>query len=110
MKRSACAFVGRRQHLIFGRVRAAVADVVENRVVEQQRFLGDQADLLAQLAELRFADVHAVDLDRALLRIVKPWDQAHQRALAAAVGPTMAIVSPNFTRRSMFSITGCSSS
>ena len=37
-------------------LRAAVADVVEDRVVEQQRFLRDQADLAAQVAQPHVAE------------------------------------------------------
>ncbi len=41
----------RGEHLLARGVRRAVLDVVEDRVVEEQRLLGDDADLRAQLAQ-----------------------------------------------------------
>ena len=67
-------------------LRPAVADVVEHRVVEEQRFLGDQADLAAQVAQPHVAKRHAVQADRAAGGIGEARDQVGQRALAAAVG------------------------
>ena len=64
----------------------AVADVVENRVVEEHRLLGDQPDLAADVAEPHVGQGHAVELDHAGGGIGETRNQVGQRALAAAVG------------------------
>ena len=64
---------------------AAVGDVVGNGIVEERRILRDDANLPAQAAQVHRADIGAVDQDKAVIRIVKPRDQADQRRLAAAV-------------------------
>ncbi len=56
--RAAC-WISSRLYLLFCRV----GDVVGHGVVEQVDMLGDQGVLLAQLAQLVFADVDAIQQD-----------------------------------------------
>ena len=72
--------------LLFGRIPAAVADVVEDRLVEQLRLLCDHCDAAAQIMERHVGERHAVEEHGALGRVVEPADEVHERALAAAVG------------------------
>ena len=53
--------VGGLDHFVAGRMRRAVADVVQDRVVEEQRFLRHQADLRTNVRQPHVAQVDAVD-------------------------------------------------
>ena len=64
----------------------AVGDVVGDGVLEQDGFLGNDADLSAEAADAQVADVVAVDRDRPLVHVPEPGQQVHERGLAAAVG------------------------
>ncbi len=67
--RAACStcFVGRAGH--------AEGDVLPHRVREEERILGDDADLAAERGELHVAHVGAVDRDAALRRVVEARDE-----------------------------------
>ncbi len=56
----------------FGRrVGRAVANVLENRFVEQKRLLRDEPNLLTQIFPLHIAKIDAIELDATLAGIVK---------------------------------------
>ena len=78
--------LGGLDHLLARGCGDAVADVVENRVVEEHRLLRDQADLAAEVAQPHVGQRHAVELHHAGRGIGKTRNQIGQRALAAAVG------------------------
>ena len=66
------------------RVGMAEGDVRRHRVAEQKALLKHDADVPPQVVEIEFANVDAVDRNRAAVDVVKPRDQAQQRALAGA--------------------------
>ena len=84
MNSSACARAQASRISSIGRVRLADAQVLGDRAVEQQRFLIDHADVVAQRGELERADVHAVDLDGAGLRIEGAMQQRERGRFAGA--------------------------
>ena len=84
MKSSACARAAASRISCVGRVRLADAQVLGDRAVEQQHFLEHDADIATQRRQLEAADVHAVDLDRARLRIEHAMQQRQRGRFAAA--------------------------
>src|SRR6185503_9404286 len=56
-------------NVLVGRLRAADAQILRDRAVEQQNLLEHHADVPAERRKLDAADVHTVDLDRSRLRI-----------------------------------------
>ena len=73
--------------LLDRRLGPAVGEVFPDRAPEQERFLEDHAQLLAEVVRRQVADVDAVDRDAALLHVVKPRQQADKRRLAGAAPP-----------------------
>ena len=73
-------------HLLLGRIRLADAQVLGHRAIEQQHFLEHDADVAAQSRQREPADIHAVDLDRAGLRIEGAVQQRQCRRFAGAGG------------------------
>ena len=71
-------------HLRVARLRPAVANVVKDRVVEEHRVLGDDADRRAQARLLHLAQVGAIDEDRARSDVVKAIQEARDGRLAGA--------------------------
>ena len=71
-------------HLLFRRIGPADAQILRDRSVEQQTLLEHHADIAAQCRKLEGADVAAVDLDRARLRIEAAVQQRQRRGLARA--------------------------
>ena len=69
------------------RGRLRVAQIVEDRGVQQERILRDDGDLLAQRLDLQVAHVDAIDQHGAAGRIVQPHHQRRQRRLARAGRP-----------------------
>ncbi len=67
-------------------LRETIGDVIGDRVLEEDGFLDDHADLAAQAAKLHFANVVAVDANRARIDLPETREQVHERRLAAAVG------------------------
>ena len=65
-------------------VRLADAQILGDRAVEQQRFLKHHADIAAQARQREVADIDAVDLDRAGLRIEGAMQQRERGRFAAA--------------------------
>ena len=61
-------------------------DVPADGVVEQDGFLGDDGDLISQIARGDAADVHAADADDAPLRVIKSQEQIGERGFAGAAG------------------------
>ena len=77
--------LARRLHdLLEGGVRLAVADVLLDGAVEDVVLLQDQADVVAQVAGVPFAQVHPVQQDFAALRHIELVQQVHDGALAGA--------------------------
>ena len=74
----------RAQHLVVGGVRPAVADIFQDRAMEQRDILRHHRDRLAQALLRDPRDVLAVDGDAALLHVVEPLQQHEQGGLAAA--------------------------
>ena len=72
--------------LLAGGVRPPVGDVVVDGGAEQERVVGDDADLRAQRVELDVADVGAVDQHRAAGDVVVAAEQRDERRLARAGG------------------------
>ena len=77
---------GRGLDLLLRNMGLAVGDVVAHRVVEQHRFLRDDADLRAQRGEGDVAHIVAVDQDASGGHVEEARDQMNQRALAGAAG------------------------
>ena len=77
---------GRFPDLRVGRFRPAEGDVVTDRAVEEQGFLQDQADLIAQGLDREASQILTFDQDRPGARVVEARQQAHERALARARG------------------------
>ena len=86
MKPAACARSAARDDLLAGGVRPPVGDVVVDRGAEQERVVGDDADLAAQRVELDLAHVDAVDQHLAAGDVVVAAEQGDERRLARAGG------------------------
>ncbi len=72
----------RRDDLRLGRLRAAVADVVADRAVQQRGVLRHHRDLRAQALLRHGGDVLAVDQDAAALEVEEAQQQIDERRLA----------------------------
>ena len=68
------------------RAEPAQLDVPADGVVEQNVFLRDDGDLVAQIARGNVAQIHAADFDRAARRVVKAQQQVGERGFAGAAG------------------------
>jgi len=68
------------------RAQPAQLDVPADGVVEQNIFLRDDGDLIAQIARGYFAQIHAADFDGALRGVVETQEQIGERGLAGAAG------------------------
>ena len=66
------------------RPRIPVADVVEERRVEQERVLGHEGDPTAQLGGRDVLERHAPEKDRARRRLLQASDDLHERRLPRA--------------------------
>ena len=62
-------------------------DVVAQRQLEAGEILEDRGDTTAPGFQRQVAEIDAVDLDRARLRVVQPAEQLGERRLAGAVLP-----------------------
>src|SRR5690606_28010831 len=71
-------------NLVWARAAATVSNVVADRIVEQDRVLGDDADLRPQTFLRDFLDVLPVDQDATLPRIVEAEQQPADGRLAGA--------------------------
>ena len=71
-------------HIVHRRVRAAVADIIQNRTREEEDILLDDADAAAQIGQLDMADILPVERDRAGGNLVEARDQLAERRFAAA--------------------------
>ena len=90
-------------HFFFRHVRAAVAEIVPDRVVEKDRFLRDDRHLLAQRTQRHIAHIVPVDRDR---RPTSPRksvaDKLTSVVLPAPLDPTIATTAPAGTFRLIF--------
>ena len=77
-------------HHLFGRVGAAVENVVPHGAVQQRGILRDHADIGAQRILRDFGDVLPVDQDAPALDVVEAQEQVDQRRLARAGAPHQA--------------------
>ena len=84
MMSSTCARSHADPHLLLGRVGLADPQILGDRAVEQQHLLEHHADIAPQAREREGADVHAVDLHHARLRIEDAVQQRQRRRLAGA--------------------------
>ena len=73
-----------RAHLLLGRIGLADAQVLGDRAIEQQHLLEHDADVAAQARQREPANVHAVDLHHARLRIEDAVQQRERRRFAGA--------------------------
>ena len=76
--------LGRLDHIVFGRIRVAIKDVVAGRAIEHRRFLRDHPDLATQTILADTGDIGTTDPDRAAFHIVQPQKDRHHRRLACA--------------------------
>jgi hypothetical protein len=65
-------------------VRLADAQIVRDRTIEQQRLLKHHADIPPQRRQRQSADVHAVDLDEARLRVEGAMEKRDRGRFAGA--------------------------
>ena len=73
----------RLDHLLLGERRVGQPQVLGDRHREQDGLLADEADLAAVVVHVHLGHLGAVDEHGALLRVVVPQQQLHDRALAA---------------------------
>ena len=85
-------------------------DVVADRRGEEERVLGDDADLAAERSSLDVPNVHAVDENAAGDGVVEPRNEAASVVFPEPVGPMSAIVRPAGTSSVTSSSTGRSGS
>mmetsp|Transcript_21144 Transcript_21144/g.36292 ORF Transcript_21144/g.36292 Transcript_21144/m.36292 type:complete len:327 (-) Transcript_21144:639-1619(-) len=76
----------RLNHLLMRRAEAAIGDVVEDGVVEEDRVLRNHSNGAAEGVQREASHIVAVDADRAGLRVVQAVHEASDRALPAAAG------------------------
>ncbi len=76
--------LGGRDDLLAGRAAAPIGDVVLDRLVEETRVLGHDADPAAHAVRGKLADVPAVDRDAARPGIVEAHEQPGERRFAGA--------------------------
>ena len=76
------------------RIEPAELDVLEDRVVKQKCFLGDEADLLAQRFLGEGAKVVAIHPHDAAGRIVEPQNEGEDRAFARSARPDQRVTFP----------------
>ena len=62
-----------------------IPDVFENRIIEQQRFLRDQGDLVPDISELSIPQVDSIKKHIAAIGIVESGKQVHQSGLTRPV-------------------------
>src|SRR5580704_11348306 len=74
-------------NLIGCRIRAAIADIVGHRIVEQERVLRYNADFFPQRRQTQVAKIAPVNKDRAPLDIVESRHQVRERGLPRSAGP-----------------------
>ncbi len=79
--------LGPSDHLVSGRALAAIGDVVADRVVEQHRVLGHDADRRTQAGLRHSAYILAVDFHHAASDVIEPEDQPEDSRLACSRRP-----------------------
>ena len=72
---------GRRDDLVFARIRVAIQDIVPRRAIEHRRFLRDHPDLAAQALLRHVAHILAANHHAPRLGVVKPQHQGDQGRL-----------------------------
>ena len=76
----------RRNDLLHGGIRPAVADIFQHRIREQEHVLLDDADVLMEAPLGHIPDVQSVNGNAAAGYVVEPGDQLAQGGLSAAGG------------------------
>ena len=74
----------RLEHLCFAGLRSTKRNILANRLAEEKRLLGNEADVRAQQLERIIADRAAVNQNRSRGCIVKPRDQIDQGRFSGA--------------------------
>ncbi len=77
---------GRIDHSLQRNIRLAISDVVADGIVEENRLLGDLADLFAQRSQADFAEIVAVDEDAARAHIEEAGDEVDHGRFSGAAG------------------------
>src|SRR6266852_6819922 len=78
-------FIGSGFDFFLARPAIAVGNIVVDRVVEQDRFLSDDADLLSQASQVQMTNVQVIHQNGAVIRIVEARDKADQGRFATAI-------------------------
>src|SRR5699024_5682066 len=68
-------------HLVVGRLQAAVADVLPDGAAEQHRVLQHHAHARTHRTPVQGSDVHAVQADLPGIDLVEPHDEVHEGGL-----------------------------
>src|SRR5262249_22323941 len=68
-------------------VRGTVLDVVRYCAAEKKRLLLYDSNFATQIVHIDIADVHPIELDRSLIRVVKPAKKVHERGLSDPGAP-----------------------
>src|SRR5204863_8905257 len=74
------------ENLFLARIPAAVANVVQDALIEQLRLLRHQRDAATELLERDVVERDAVDEHVPFLRVEEPAEEVHQRAFATPIG------------------------
>ena len=89
----------RRNHLFFRSIWISHTDVIQDALLEQERILKYEADLIHQRIQRNVPNVNAADLNTSVRHIIKPGDQAGMVLLPPPEGPTMAVTLPDPQRK-----------
>ena len=76
----------RRNHLFFRSIWISHTDVIQDALLEQERILKYEADLIHQRIQRNVPNVNAADLNTSVRHIIKPGDQAGDGTLTATGG------------------------
>ena len=79
--------LGRQDDLVARRAGPRISDVFPNPTMEQRRILRHHGDGAPQATLGDVAHILAIDQDAALLHVVEPLQQLHERRLARSRGP-----------------------
>ena len=69
-------FIGSGFNVFLARPAIAIGNIVVDRVVEQDRFLSDDADLLSQASQVQMTNIQVIHQNGAMIRIVEAGDKA----------------------------------
>ena len=81
-------------HLFISGIQAAIEHIILDGRIEKKGILGHQADLVAKGPQLRFTDIHAVNIDFTAGDFIEPWKQVGNGGFA---GPRRTYNGNGFT-------------